>query len=353
MAGSDVLVEVAAEGGTVQIAVPAVFQAAYAAGDRVLVLFTAGEVAAAIVAGRVGVVTDALTGAHALAALLDVDGAGSGLDADTVDGQHEAALLRADGSRPLAAHWDIGSGRALKAARVQARDTDGLMLDDRAGVAGVFVEEGGQVGVGHRAPACALHVVAPADGMVGYFEADDGADSAGLAVYCYTDDHGTAYLANTAVLHAPAGTGALVLAAAASGADLRFVTGGAPAAGTERARLNATGFGVGVAAPQGRLHTFDGAGGFLIASRTSITGTAQALIATGAGSVTALARVEAIVSNGSSTVYDAFTLSGVSTYTVTIGADSYQFRRNVDGWLDVRRTAGSNAGAVTARVLWV
>jgi hypothetical protein len=85
----------AAAGGTVCVAAAAIHHAAYAAGDRVLVLFTGEQAESAVVAGRVGEVEDAFAAANVLARLLGVDGAGSGLDADTLDGSHAASFAAA------------------------------------------------------------------------------------------------------------------------------------------------------------------------------------------------------------------------------------------------------------------
>jgi hypothetical protein len=67
------------------------------------------------------------------------------------------ALLR-DGSRTLTADWDIGDARRVLADGVRARDGAGLRLEDDAGNLGVFVEDGGQVGIGTAAPSRKLHV---------------------------------------------------------------------------------------------------------------------------------------------------------------------------------------------------
>jgi len=63
----------------------------------------------------------------------------------------EAGILAADGSVPLTADWDIGDGRKVLADQIQARDADGLKLTDDAGD-GVFVADGGKVGIGTTEP---------------------------------------------------------------------------------------------------------------------------------------------------------------------------------------------------------
>lgn len=357
LSGADVTVELypATGGGAWSVSAPAVLHADYQAGDAVLVVFQSEDADSAVVVGRVGDAVDRFTAANVLARLLAVDGAGSALDADTVDGQHESALLRADGTRALTGDWDVGGGRALKTATVRARAGDGLALEDDGGGVGLFVEDGGQVGIGHRAPQCPLDVKSAGDGLIALFLADDGADTAGFGLYAYTDDYATSYLANATLFYATLSTSALILAAANAAGEIRFTTGGSPSATTERMRLTNAGLGIGVTSAQGRLHVHDGEGGFLFASKTAIGATAQVIVPNGAGDVTALVRIEAIVGNGSSTAFLAFSLDagGVTTQNATLGGDTYQFRLNADGSVDIRRTAGSSAGKVTLRAMWV
>jgi hypothetical protein len=140
--------------------------------------------------------------------------------------------------------------------------------------------------------------------------------------------------------------------------DLRFSTADGQAL-AERLLISSGGL-VGICgpgapfAPQGVLHVHDGTGGFLWATRAGIGAAAQLLVPNGAGDATLMARMEALVSNGSQGAFAAFTLDAVTpAYTVAVGSDGYQFRRNADGSLDVRRTAGSSAGTAVVRALWV
>ena len=73
------------------------------------------------------------------------------------DARFPNALLR-DGSRTLTADWDIGDNRRVLADGVRARDGAGLRLEDDAGNLGVFVEDGGQVGIGTTTPTAQLDV---------------------------------------------------------------------------------------------------------------------------------------------------------------------------------------------------
>jgi len=72
-------------------------------------------------------------------------------------GIDDSLYLKTDGSRELTANWDIGDGFRIDADKIQARDGDGLALYEDGG-AGIFVEDGGQVGIGTNAPTEKIEV---------------------------------------------------------------------------------------------------------------------------------------------------------------------------------------------------
>ena len=83
-------------------------------------------------------------------------GTNSHADLDT----HVAAAndyVKRDGSLPLTADWDIGNGIKILADHIRARDGDGLKLCDDGGN-GIFVKDGGKVGIGTLNPLTTLHV---------------------------------------------------------------------------------------------------------------------------------------------------------------------------------------------------
>lgn len=315
----------ASGGAGVNVACPAVWHAPYAPGDLVLALFQGEEPDSAVVAGRVG---------------------------DAAGASDPAAFLRRDGSTPLSADWDAGAGRALLAGEVRARDASGLRLADAAGTPGLCVEAGGQVGVGTDAPAATLDVQdaaltvalrsssANAHAVLAFYDALTalkgrliyaGGNPAGGRYFGFINDGGDylGFFSDVLRLWNKAATALHLLVDAAGNV------------------------GLGTAAPQGRLHTWDGAGGSLVASRTNVGATAQVIIPNGAGDVAKLARVEAIASNGTASGSGAGVLGPGSALAVTAGADVYELRVNADGSLDVRRTAGTNPGTVVVRVLWM
>lgn len=62
------------------------------------------------------------------------------------DDDHSQYLL-AGGTRVLSGDWDIGNGRMVQADKIRARDGDGLALYEDGG-SGIFVKDGGNVGIG-------------------------------------------------------------------------------------------------------------------------------------------------------------------------------------------------------------
>jgi hypothetical protein len=325
VAGAAVTVEVAAAGdaagGTVCVAAAAVHHAAYAAGDRVLVLFTGAQAESAVVAGRVGELADAFAAANVLARLLEVDGAGSGLDADRLDGSEAAAFAPAEHTH---AYLPLAGGTLSGALAVAAADAAVTR-----GAAFSATTRALSVGGARNAP---------------------GTDFAQLQFKNFDNTSGAADYVGAEI--ASQNDGGI------DDGDLRFSTADGQAL-AERMVISSGGlvgiWGPGAAfAPQGVLHVHDGVGGFLCATRTAIGAAAQVLLPNGAGDVALLARVEALVSNGSQAAFAAFTLDAAApTYSVAVGADAYQFRRNADGSLDVRRTAGSSAGTALVRALWM
>ncbi len=78
------------------------------------------------------------------------------LDAKAAD----SIVLKKDGSVALTTDWDIGDGRMIKADKIQARDAAGLALYEDGGK-GVFIKDGGYVGINTADPLVQLHVAGP------------------------------------------------------------------------------------------------------------------------------------------------------------------------------------------------
>ncbi|MFC1632380.1 beta strand repeat-containing protein, partial [Candidatus Omnitrophota bacterium] len=77
-----------------------------------------------------------------------------------------SGYVKTDGSEILTADWDIGDGRMIQADKIQARDGAGLSLFEDGGT-GIFVEDGGEVGIGTATPNNILEVNKQASGAIG------------------------------------------------------------------------------------------------------------------------------------------------------------------------------------------
>lgn len=112
--------------------------------------------------------------------------------------------------------------------------------------------------------------------------------------------------------------------------------------------------GVGTVSPQGKLHAYDGNGGFLFVSKTAIDGTAQVLIPNGAGDVVSVLRASFVwvASSGGASGGTVNILPGANNDIVSSSPDFLNLRVNADGSVDVRRTGGALTYTVIFSLLW-
>ena len=164
------------------------------------------------------------------------------------DDDHTQYLLAA-GTRGLSGNWDIGAGRLIQAEEIRARSAAGLKLTDDAGGYGIFVEDGGQVGIGTATPQRKMEIYSAvssylringAAGVQSSIEFATAGTSKWINYITGSDDYlhwydgsahrvtfktggnvGLGVTAPTAVLHLKAGT------ATASTAPLKFTVAGA------------------------------------------------------------------------------------------------------------------------------
>ena len=66
-------------------------------------------------------------------------------------------IVRHDGSVALTNDWDVGDNFKIKINEIRARDSDGLKLCNDGG-AGIFLDHGGNVGIGTAIPSAKLYV---------------------------------------------------------------------------------------------------------------------------------------------------------------------------------------------------
>lgn len=107
--------------------------------------------------------------------------------------------IKADGSIPLTGEWDLGEDMAIRAERLEARDAEGLRLEDDGGNLGILIEDGGRVKTGADDPAA--DAVLNASGAVA---------SIGAFRYVATVTGGALYLAKSR--HATIGSHTILLA---------------------------------------------------------------------------------------------------------------------------------------------
>lgn len=248
----------------------------------------------------------------------------------------------------------IADGKRIESDEVRARDSGGLALYDDAG-SGLFVADGGNVGVGTADPQRKLHIQDTSNGPLTLL-ALDNVDT--------TNDNGAVVSFRTTTT----GTGAAAFQQVASiraqytehnhatrSAALAFITtnGGASA---ERLWIDPDGkIGIGTTTPQGRLHGHDGTGGFLFVTKTAIDGTAQTLIPNGSGDVLYRLHVDYVIRLSSGAVSSGIVeiSNGGNTGFHDIGGETYNLRVNADGSADIRRTAGSTTATFAATLVWL
>jgi hypothetical protein len=288
------------------------------------------------------------------------------LDAAVLD----TAFVKTDGSTPLTAEWDIGEDQAMRAERIEARDVEGLTIQDDGGNTGIFIEDGGQVGVGTNTPDAALHVfhanypplkternvttnsIRSAMSVKTTTTATSG-DTFGTGISFELND------AETAGQNIILDFNALRDGADNNGAfTVRLATGGSL---NERFRISNDGkTGIGVSSPQGRLHVHDGSSGFLFTTVSVPDGNAITVIPNAAGDVTD--RLDGFyICNPSSGTTSAGLISaaaagglapGATLDLLNDGANIIQLQINANGAVSLQRTAGAKTYVVSLQLFW-
>lgn len=261
--------------------------------------------------------------------------------AGLADDDHTQYLLAA-GTRALTGDWDIGDNRMIQADKIRARDGAGLALYEDGG-AGVFVKDGGNVGIGTSDPNRKLTVNAGGPAIVGSFQATGGAfltDFKADGDYDAAIRMGGSAAANVWTFGRESGVGFII----ANGNNYPVSISDASKTIVCSESDGNVGIG-GNVAPEGPVHIVGSIGRWVALEVELTDGTLTEILANGSFDVTSAAHVcvavkpsagtpsakEFGISNGSSTsLYSADGPGDVVTMTV-----------NADGSVDVQRTAGT------------
>lgn len=280
-----------------------------------------------------------------------------------------ANYLLASGATPLTGEWDIGENMSILAERFEARDAEGLRIEDDGGNLGIFVEDGGFVGIGHDNPVVSLDVRKSGAVGINAQTTDDTSGSfvenslltngADVQLFLRAFDTlytGTRYgltLGGWAEVVA-AGTGLLGLALGTNTADpVVFGTNN-----LERMRILSTGeVGIGTATPQGKLHAHDGTGGMLFVTKTAVGATPVVIIPDGTGDVVAAAFISVVVRPSTGTPQASSPagalLPGGSVQIFNSGANIVTCDIAANGQMTVQRTGGILTYTIAIKVLWL
>lgn len=119
---------------------------------------------------------DTLVTEAAIKSYVDTAGVGT-LDHGLLFGLGDKAdhtwAVTIDGTRVLTGDWDIGNTRRIIADGIQARDGDGILLEDSGSTLGLFVSAGGYTGAGLNTPLAQLHVYHSSDDIPFIVESGD------------------------------------------------------------------------------------------------------------------------------------------------------------------------------------
>jgi hypothetical protein len=153
----------------------------------------------------------------------------------------ESIILKKDGSVALTADWDIGATRKILTDGIRARDAAGLELYDD-GNNGIFIEDGGEVGIGTITPDRKLEVLDASNPQLRLTHTD-GTKFADFQVDTNHD-----------LTIKPSSTGQIILQPTIDSTDFFQVLdadGGVPVLNVDAVNERV---GIGTASPVGRLH---------------------------------------------------------------------------------------------------
>jgi hypothetical protein len=252
-------------------------------------------------------------------------------------------------------------GDPLEVNIVRARSAAGVRLEDDAGTLGVFVEDGGDVGIGTDAPTAKLHVLKTTGGV-------DIVKFTGANGSTLIDQYGNFFATG---LNAEAGldaTGVVSLKVKktdGNGKDWRIEQGrntsdgsleimNGEASSSPRAVVQPGGnWGFGTTSPQGRIHAHTGTGGMIFVTKTGITNVLQTIIPNGTGDVTGGLAALIVANDGTGAVMTTLLMALSTTSDVTVGALTLRFTLAASGALTVVRQAGIGTATLALLAVWL
>lgn len=279
-------------------------------------------------------------------------------------GQLLTAVL-ANGSVPLTADWDIGEDRRIKAEALQARDNEGLRLEDDSGSNYAHLQDGGELELRRTSTGMMLEfsTLAITEGSntfgTGFFRGGSDAAVAFTMVRLAAVDAlmGAGVDGDTFRRFLMLADGTLAWGPGNATRDTTLYRQSANHLKTDDDLIVAGDLSAGVDAAQGKLHLHDGTSGDLFTTKTGVNGTPQTVVPNGTGDIVRGYTGE-YVAYGSSGSFSAGSLMSVQTPGAgnsdqTLGGGlELTLRLASTGELTIFRNSGSETWSVTLDLIW-
>lgn len=239
---------------------------------------------------------------------------------------------------------------------IRALTSSGLRLEDDAGNLGIFIEDAtGDVAIGtSTTPAdIRLYVYDAAGASRIHVETGAATDA---SVFFTTPSGLILFGATGAANSILTGTGANDFAISARAGGAIRISADVGFAASEGINLMETGeLGIGVTAPQGFVHAYDGVGGQMFVTKTGIAGVAVVLHTNTTGDVGKVARLDGVAYDSTGAAHGIFVTAanGVDQDAINDGTNIVKFRVNADGSCDVRRTGGTRTYSIACTLTWL
>jgi hypothetical protein len=242
------------------------------------------------------------------------------------------AYVPVDGSDPLTGNWDIGEDRRILAEAFRARDNEGLRLEDDGGNLGVFIKDGGAVGINSpNAAGTQLEV----NGFIRSTSFNGQPTSGAGMELLYNQALERAFM--QAYDRDAATYKSFVLEG--STCYINPNSGGNLAVGS-------------VSTAQGKFHAHDGTGGMLFVTKTGITNVSQTIIPNATGDVVRGLYGFFVLSDGASGIANSFGLTPGNNQDISLGGSTWRLTLAANGALSVARASGSGTGSLTMLIVW-